>query len=145
MKKKQKRKERKKKVPKRSKSNQCRLAKILTCKKCCAKIDKKNCGKKPTVRLFTIFSFCTFLNVAIQLGWIVSILCIISHISINRRCVGIITNRAVNNFYVLIVLLHLALSSQYNIFQWKESGTMSLKESNKSVEHYECPKIISKF
>ena len=56
-------------------------------------------------------------------------------------------NRAVNNFNVLMVLLCLAFfwSSQYNIFRWKESGSMSLNNSDKPVEHYECPLTVSKF
>ena len=72
---------------------------------------------------------------------------IVSHISTCKLCVGIITNRAVNNFNVLMVLLRLAFfwSSQNNIFRWKELGAMSFHDSNKPVEHYERPLIVNKF
>ena len=47
-------------------------------------------------------------------------ICFISHISISKQCVGIITNRAFNNFYVLMLFLRLAFwSSQFCI--WLES------------------------
>ena len=47
-----------------------------------------------------------------------------------------------------MVLLRLAFfwPNRYNIFQqWEELGTMSLDDSDQSVEHYERPKIVSKF
>ena len=47
----------------------------------------------------------------------------------------------------MMVLLRLPFFwfSQYNIFQWQERGTMSLDDSDKPVEQYECLLIISKF